>query len=240
MKKRQNFVRDFGGWTKCKSRNSFRLRMFTLIELLVVIAIIAILAAMLLPALSQAKQQAQKTVCLNSLKQINYSIQFYVDSFYGYLPAVGSSASNLRWDDIMLKDGVINDFNLTRHGCPSNSSVLTQFTFGYNYNQLGDMTTATIGRKRIQEVESPADTIMVGDGHDNRTQQAGLYGSPHLVHWDNNFIFGGVYAPIGHQKGMNILWVDGHADWMLKFNVYKHTPLNASGGVLYYFARKKK
>lgn len=69
------------------TEGKFSGKAFTLIELLVVIAIIAILAAMLLPALSRARERARATLCVSNLRQVGLAEHMYANDWGGEVPA---------------------------------------------------------------------------------------------------------------------------------------------------------
>jgi prepilin-type N-terminal cleavage/methylation domain-containing protein/prepilin-type processing-associated H-X9-DG protein len=131
---------------------------FTLMELLVAVAVMAILAALLLPALSRARESARNVNCLSNLKQLQLCWQMYADDYAGvfvpndWIATEGSGATNAQdfaqtsWCDgdarmdaapSNIQKGLLFPYNTSTaiYHCPSDLSTI-QDTNGNPLPQL--------------------------------------------------------------------------------------------------------
>ena len=215
---------------------------FTLIELLVVIAIIALLAAILFPVFARARENARRSSCLSNMKQIGLGVHQYTQDYDERMPpysADDGGAGNTTTTAQKTAAGwavqlqpYLTSIQILQ--CPSEThkgaSTPNQNFSDYAYNaEIGGGAVNNLAfTTALSAFTYTTSTAMIWDGavdgfanswgtatNLDRASNWGLY---YLQADDSNpstSYKAHYYASRRHLNGMNLVFADGHAKWMV-------------------------
>ena len=214
-----------------------RLVHFTLIELLVVIAIIAILAAMLLPALSAARERARAASCTSKLKNLILQANMYADDNHDYyfnpFEKIDNVSTYWFWqsshpfasyiDNRWIRTNTYSASTLPGGpmDCPSNQTGRVSLFSDYGMNAMMSQHASRANYDcRPRGYAANLDNLLVfADGNlPTTSSDLGASNYQWAVKWDGSGDSGeGIW--FGHGKYANVAYGDGHVEPQLKEGV---------------------
>ncbi len=207
-----------------------RHRGFTLIELLVVISIIALLIAILLPALSRARESSRRITCASNLRQFGLTANMYANDHDGYympMDVVGDHVSSwLSRFSIALRDEMIQ-YGLVEGTARCPTSELPDrwdWTFSPSGEPAMQLNYAYMGGSRLRVPAPHYWSPLRNDEPTEHALAADMNVQTNTGSWLSN------HPQDGEPDGGNQVYPDGHAVWSSEIEQVHH-----SGGSYFWF-----